>query len=185
MFRPVAFALLSFVALLVHAEELPRVTLSVDGHAIHAEIAATPNARERGLMGRTELAENASMLFVFSRAGVYSLWMANTLIPLDAAFLDGDGTILAIVTMSPERLAIHSSPENTSFALETNAGWFARHGVSAGMRVQGLEQLQRKKRAGSTPSSLHPFRASRAIDTLHREALALHIPLPAFGRLRE
>ena len=144
MFRPFVFALLLLYAPLARVDELPRAILSVGEHHIHAEIAATQDRNERGLMGRAKLAENAGMLLVFSRPGRYSLWMKDTLIPLDAAFLDSDGVILSIVTMSPKNFTLHSSPDDTSYALETNAGWFAKRGIKPGARVRGLGDLRKK-----------------------------------------
>jgi uncharacterized membrane protein (UPF0127 family) len=138
MFRRFLLALLIFFAPFARADESLRLTLSVDAHSIEAEVATTESTRARGLMHRSELAENAGMLFMFSRPGAYSLWMANTLIPLDAAFLDNTGVILEIVSMSPHDSTIRSSPENTAYALETNAGWFSRRGIKPGARVQGL-----------------------------------------------
>jgi uncharacterized membrane protein (UPF0127 family) len=102
MFRRFFLALLIFLALFARADESLRLTLSVDAHLIEAEVATTESTRARGLMHRSELAENAGMLFMFSRPGTYSLWMADTLIPLDAAFLDNTGVILGIVSMSPQ-----------------------------------------------------------------------------------
>lgn len=138
MFRRFLLALLIFFALFARADESLRVTLSVGAHSIEAEVAATESTKARGLMHRSELAKNAGMLFMFSRPGTYSLWMVNTLIPLDAAFLDNTGVILGIVTMSPHDSTIHSSPDDTAYALETNAGWFSTRGIKPGARVQGL-----------------------------------------------
>lgn len=47
------------------------------------EIAATPLLMERGLAGRTNLARNGGMLFLFSKHGQHSFWMKGTLIPID------------------------------------------------------------------------------------------------------
>ena len=49
--------------------------------------------REKGLMGRTSLPENAGMLFVFETPKTYCFWMKNTLLPLTAAFVVATGTL--------------------------------------------------------------------------------------------
>jgi uncharacterized membrane protein (UPF0127 family) len=135
-----AFLLILLFAPLPGTAALPRVELWVDDVRICVEVAATPSARERGLMYRTKLADNEGMLFVFPSSGSYSLWMKDTLIPLDAAFLDRDGVILRIASMSPGDSTLHSSPPNTAYALEMNRGWFSRRGAAPGSKVQGASE---------------------------------------------
>jgi uncharacterized protein len=133
-----ALLLLLVFASWARAESLPLIPLKIGEFEFCAEVAATQGARERGLMHRKTLAENQGMLFVFPESGKYSLWMANTIIPLNAAFLDAEGVILAIVTMHPQESAIHSSPEHTAYALEMNAGWFDERRIRAGDKVKGV-----------------------------------------------
>lgn len=140
-FRALAALLLFVSTSWTRAESLPQVTLAIGDFQISAEVAATQGARERGLMHRKTLAENHGMLFVFPESGKYSLWMANTIIPLNAAFLDAEGVILAIVTMRPQESTIHSSPEHTAYALEMNAGWFDERRIRAGDKVKGVPPL--------------------------------------------
>jgi uncharacterized membrane protein (UPF0127 family) len=52
---------------------------------VEVEIADDTAEQRRGLMERTELAENAGMLFVFDREEPRSFWMRNTLVPLSIA----------------------------------------------------------------------------------------------------
>ena len=70
---------------------------------ITVEVARTPAERSRGLMDRERLAPNAGMLFVYNnqRRADHGFWMYRTLIPLDIAYLDRDGTIGAIRPMVP------------------------------------------------------------------------------------
>ncbi|HZB81760.1 MAG TPA: DUF192 domain-containing protein, partial [Rubrobacteraceae bacterium] len=55
---------------------------------VRVEIATTTAERERGLMERTALAEDAGMLFVFDREQQLSFWMKDTLIPLSIAYIN-------------------------------------------------------------------------------------------------
>ncbi len=99
------------------------------------EIADTPAERERGLMHREALGEDAGMLFVYERETTGGFWMKNTLIPLSIAFYDADGTILAILDMRPCRAdpcAVFDPGVAYRGALEVNRGAFARWGVAKG-----------------------------------------------------
>jgi hypothetical protein len=115
------------------------ITLSISGHKLRAEVAATHDARSQGLMFREHLQENRGMLFAFPDTEQVSMWMMNTLIPLSVAFIGSDGRILNILDMLPQTLDIHSSEGPAAFALEMNRGWFAQRGIGRGARVEGLE----------------------------------------------
>jgi uncharacterized membrane protein (UPF0127 family) len=75
------------------------------------------------------------MLFVHDAARVCCMWMQNTLVPLTAAFLDDDGRILGLADMEPLTTNGHCSPAPARYVLEMNRGWFARHGVGPGLRI--------------------------------------------------
>ncbi len=104
---------------------------------LEVEIARTAEQRERGLMFRRALGEDAGMLFVFSSAAPRAFWMRDTCIPLDILFLDGDGRVVGILenvpTMNDESREV-ACPAR--YVLEVNAGWSRRHGATVGMRVE-------------------------------------------------
>lgn len=113
-------------------------------HALQVELAVTQAERERGLMDRTELAEDAGMLFLYRRVqpAYTGFWMFRTRIPLDIAFLDAGGTILAIARMEPcphvvpRACPTYPAGVPYSAALEVNRGWFAARGIVPGDRVR-------------------------------------------------
>ena len=90
---------------------------------IEAAVADEPGERAVGLMNRTELSENAGMLFVYEKPSAPKFWMKNTLIPLDIIFLDKSGKIIKIFEQVP-RLSENkiTAGKNISFVLEINAG---------------------------------------------------------------
>lgn len=96
------------------------------------EVAKTGEERAKGLMGRTSLAKNEGMLFVFETEGYHGFWMKNTLLPLSIAFIDREGRIVWITDMSPLTLSVHDPPKPILYALEMNHGWFAANGIKAG-----------------------------------------------------
>lgn len=107
-----------------------------DGDTVLAEVAATPEAREQGLMFRTELPDGTGMIFVFDEMAPRQFWMRNTFIPLDIAFLDTNHRIVDIQQMEPETDELTESAVPAMFALEVREGWFEEMGISEGDRAQ-------------------------------------------------
>ncbi len=114
------------------------LALRIGKHAISAEVADTPEAREHGLMQRNSLCADCGMLFVFPAANRYGFWMKNTSLPLAIAFIARDGRIINIAEMKPYTLDAHYPQADALYALEMNSGWFAAHGVNPGDQVAGL-----------------------------------------------
>ena len=136
-----AFAAALLFAALARAEPapqaLPTVRLAAGMHNIEAMVAIAPEQRSTGLMHRRQMAAHEGMLFVFERAGVQCFWMKNTLLPLSAAFVADDGTILNIADMQPQTLDSHCSERPVRYVLEMNQGWFAKRGLKAGSKLSG------------------------------------------------
>ena len=118
-------------------QTLAAITLSTGMHAIRAEVARTPEERSIGLMFRKTMPTNDGMLFVFEQPGVQCFWMKNTLLPLSAAFVADDGTIVNIEDMKPQTLDSHCSAKPVRYVLEMNQGWFKKKGLAAGTRLSG------------------------------------------------
>ncbi|MGY6629353.1 MAG: DUF192 domain-containing protein [Oceanicaulis sp.] len=97
------------------------------------EVAATDEARQRGLMHRESLDPDAGMLFDFQREQIVSIWMENTLIPLDILYIRRDGRIVKIIAhaqpMSRRQLL---SDFPVLSVLEINAGRSAELGIAPG-----------------------------------------------------
>jgi uncharacterized membrane protein (UPF0127 family) len=102
---------------------------------VRVEIATMTAEKQRGLMGRTALAEDAGMLFVFDRVQQLSFWMKDTLIPLSIAYINDSGHIADIQDMQPLDETPHLSAEPAKYALEVNQGFFNKHGVEVGNKV--------------------------------------------------
>jgi uncharacterized membrane protein (UPF0127 family) len=119
----------------------PRSTLTVrqaDGNTIpfEIEVATTPAQQEHGLMFRTALGEHAGMLFIFPVDQDVSMWMKNTLIPLDMLFVTSDGTITHIAPDAvPQSEAIISSGGPVRDVVEIKGGAAARLGIHEGDKI--------------------------------------------------
>lgn len=117
---------------------LPRTKLSAGMHQIDAQVAATPEQRSIGLMFRKEMPQHEGMLFVFEQPSVQCFWMKNTLLPLTAAFVADDGTIVNLADMKPQTTDSHCSAKPVRYVLEMNQGWFAKKKIQAGFKLGGL-----------------------------------------------
>lgn len=121
----------------VPQKTLPRIELSAGMHLIQAQVAALPEERQIGLMHRQEMPTSEGMLFIFEHVGKQCFWMKNTLLPLTAAFIADDGTIVNMADMEPQSLESHCSAKPVRFVLEMNQGWFAKKGIKTGSLIQG------------------------------------------------
>ena len=117
---------------------LPRIKLQAGMYQIDTQVAQTEAQRQTGLMFRKEMPQHEGMLFVFEQPATQCFWMKNTLLPLTAAFVADDGTIVNLVDMKPQTTDSHCSEKPVRFVLEMNQGWFAKKGLKAGSRLSGV-----------------------------------------------
>lgn len=117
--------------------DLPRIKVSAGMYQIDTQVAATPAQREIGLMFRKDMPMHEGMLFAFEQATVQCFWMKNTLLPLTAAFVADDGTIVNLADMKPQTTDAHCSKKPVRFVLEMNRGWFAKKGIKEGFKLVG------------------------------------------------
>ena len=117
---------------------LRRIPLSVGIHQIDAQLALTPEQHATGLMFRKEMPQGEGMLFAFEGANKQCFWMKNTPLPLTAAFVADDGTIVNLADMKPLATDSHCSKKPVRFVLEMNQGWFEKRGIKAGAKLLGL-----------------------------------------------
>lgn len=111
--------------------------------SLTVEVAATPEARARGLMFRKELPASQGMLFVYERPGAPAFWMKNTLIPLDMLFITPEGRVKAVVSRAqPGDLTPRSGGDGVQYVLEIQGGLAQRLGIGPGseLRHPALDQ---------------------------------------------
>ncbi|MEF2074966.1 DUF192 domain-containing protein [Consotaella aegiceratis] len=95
--------------------------------------ADTPDERATGLVNRNSMPADHGMLFEFGESRPVTMWMKNTLIPLDMLFMDEDGRVTRIATNArPLSLALIPSGEPVRYVLELNGGSAARYGAAVG-----------------------------------------------------
>ena len=88
------------------------------------------------MMFRKQMEENDGMLFVFARPHRTSFYMKNTLLPLNVAYIDSEGTILELHELqSLNETPVEAASDNVQFVLEMNKGWFKRHNINVGSAI--------------------------------------------------
>ena len=122
---------------------MPVIELAAGFHRIEAEVAATDQNRQVGLMNRKTMAQQRGMLFVFSHENTHCMWMRNTFIPLSVAFMDAEGAIINIEDMQPQTEDNHCARRPARYALEMNIGWFAQRGIRPGTKIRGIDRAPR------------------------------------------
>ena len=125
----------------IKLQRLERDVLSIetaDGrlHRLEVELAMTGEQHAQGLMYRRNLAADAGMLFLYNGAGMLSMWMKNTAMPLDMMFIAPDGRIVDIAERAvPYSLETISARFAASAVLEVSGGTVSRLGIQPGDRV--------------------------------------------------
>ncbi|MHC4729393.1 MAG: DUF192 domain-containing protein [Planctomycetota bacterium] len=85
--------------------------------------------------------ENRGMLFEYAHRSERWYWMMNCLVPIDLAFLK-EGKIEQLETMAAgggkarDDMRRYPSRTPVKYALEMPAGWFGKHGVTLGDKVE-------------------------------------------------
>ena len=98
-----------------------------------ALLADTEPQRQRGLMGRRDLAGYDAMVFRFPADTAGSFYMRDVPVPLDIAWFDAAGRLVSTATMAPcpdvDGCPTYAPAGPYRFALEVLAGGFDRLGV--------------------------------------------------------
>ena len=116
--------------------------IKVGDRSVQMQLALLQSEIQHGLMGRTELARDAGMLFLYLRPQRLSFWMRNTPLPLDIGFFDSEGTLREIYPLFPfDETPVASRSAQLQFALEMNQGWFKANGIRPGDQLD-LVQLK-------------------------------------------
>jgi len=130
--------------------EVPDVVwVEMAGEPFELELALDPTTRYQGLSGRLAIEPNGGMLFVNTVEKLQAMVMRDCAIPIDVAFLDFAGEVVAIHEMRPElpqrpgesqreyesRLRVYRSGAPAGFAVETAGGRLGEIGLRVGDRV--------------------------------------------------
>ena len=113
--------------------------LSTQGDTIHSfnlEIADDDYHTQLGLMYRSNMDDNNSMLFIFPDVQPRAFWMKNTRIGLDIIYADSNGVIVSIAKYA-KPFDEKSLPSNApaKYVLEINDGLSDKLGINVGDKL--------------------------------------------------
>lgn len=111
------------------------ITLSVAGQELSVETVTSAKDMKRGLAGRTSLAENEGMLFVYDYDIMPRFWMKDMLIPIDIIWLKDNmivGIEKNILPTNNENLDVYSPQVFVNSVLEVNAGFSDKYNLKIG-----------------------------------------------------
>jgi uncharacterized membrane protein (UPF0127 family) len=148
--RRLALVCLVLAAAAARADDAPPVLfVPLGGESFRLELALDPETRQLGLSGRTRIAPNQGMLFVFPAPRPLAMVMRDCPVPIDVAFLDAGGVVIAVHEMRPEpprateesrlayevRLPQYPSGGPAQLAIEVAGGRLRQLGIGPGDRI--------------------------------------------------
>lgn len=122
------YIFLLFLSLSVFSEE----KISIESLFSKIEVVSNSQERKLGLMYRENLPYDNAMFFIWEYKKRQCMWMRNTYIPLNVAYLDSSGKILEIYDMVPLSDESVCSKKRVRYALEVNLNWFEDNNILVG-----------------------------------------------------
>ena len=111
-------------------------------HIFKVQVANTVHKREKGLMYIKKLKKGHGMLFDFKKNKKISLTMKNTLISLDAIFLNEKSEVVDLIkNMKAGSSKTYNSKKNAYYVLEVNSGTIANKQIKMD-DIIGTEELE-------------------------------------------
>lgn len=131
----------------VPLSSFPRERIAVETHSIRRHLfeawrAESPAAREQGLMfvEDREMRADQAMIFVYEPPQRVTMWMKNTLLPLDMLFVDARGCIMTIEERArPGSLATIDSKVPVVLVVELKSGVVEQLAIKPGDRVVRID----------------------------------------------
>ena len=130
-----------FLVFFISSNTFSADEIKINDLLTNIEVASNPNDRRKGLMYRKSLSEDHGMFFVWEYRKRQCMWMRNTYIPLNVAYIDTKGKILEIYEMLPLSEYSICSKKRVKYALEVNLDWFKRNNVYVGDQIDITEIL--------------------------------------------
>ncbi len=102
--------------------------VQIGAQLFRVEVAATPEARERGLSGHRPLPRRDGMWFVMPEVGMPGFWMQGMKFPIDLVWVSPEQQVVGAERLPlcrTQPCPIRYAPEPVAYILEIGAGRFA------------------------------------------------------------
>ena len=129
------------------------VTIEIGDKKYKVQEARTEEEKEKGLQGVTELPKDEGMLFYFDPPEDVSIWMKNTLIPLDIVFINDDEEVVYVEEGVPNTETQITVPD-VAYVLEVNSGSGIKEGDELDFEEEEAPVMKVLAQDGSTQMNL-------------------------------
>lgn len=117
-----------------------KINVTINGIPLVADVAITSEQRSKGLSVKETLAENESMLFVFSKASEHAFWMKNMKFPIDIIWLGADQYVIhvehSLAPCETDSCPTYAPDDEAQYVLETVAGFAMKNNVTENTVVE-------------------------------------------------
>ncbi len=112
-------------------------TVTIAGKNIFVDVVTEHKQKQQGLSGRSSIAEDEGMLFVFDKSDSYSFWMEDMNFPIDIIWIGENMKIVYIEkNVKPESYPkSFGSDTYAKYVLELKSGFSDRNNLKAGDKV--------------------------------------------------
>jgi uncharacterized membrane protein (UPF0127 family) len=132
-------AFIAAAAYYVLAPQLrPHVTVRLGDGVFLAQVAKTPEAREKGLSDTLSLRDNEAMLFIYDSEDKWAMWMKDMNYSIDIVWLDKDKKVVYIVKNAPPESYPYDNftpKQAAKYVLELPAGTVVNKTISIGKQA--------------------------------------------------
>lgn len=112
-----------------------------NGRTLETEVADTPEKLLFGLAFRETLPANSGMLYIFESTGQNHIWTKGYHFPVDMIWIDESHHVVGLKAQVAPCLEdvcpqYSSSPEAVRYAIQTEAGFIEREGITVGQELK-------------------------------------------------
>lgn len=125
-------------------KQITKPSIVIDNHFFKLEVARTFDEKTKGLSGRTSIAHDNGMLFVFNKPDIYDFWMKGMKFPLDIIWIYNNKIVTIADNLQPTaetnilKIPRFKSVLPADTVLEIPAGLSNKYNLKVGDRVDIL-----------------------------------------------
>ena len=120
----------------VYNKVMPFTNIYIESHILRTRVALTRAEQEQGLKQQKSLSDSDGLLIVLPEPIITAVWMKDTALPLSAAFIDKNLTIVEIQKLTPFSETYSVTKQPIQIILEVNQNWFEKRDIQVGQTVK-------------------------------------------------